>query len=166
LRVPLEDYLRREMTKVYSLVAEVPFTPLDVDLNLLARGEWDTAKDRFRVWSLPRTEGQNEPSCYVTIRKFDPRQGVLVYAHLLMNPGAGVGEDGRPFTVQILSNDDVRARAILGVFLGAPPAFHRRAEITLIEGRWRADPETVVSFAANVRATAVSQGGPGGEVTA
>ncbi len=31
-----------------------------------------------------------------------------------------------------------------------PPIFHKRSEITLLERRWRTDPETVARFAANV----------------
>jgi hypothetical protein len=71
-------------------------------------------------------------------------------------------EEGRPyFTIGILSNDDIRARAVLGVFLGVPPIFHKRLEITLIEGRWRTDSLTVMRFVANVHSAAASQGGLG-----
>jgi hypothetical protein len=96
------------------LVAVIPFSPVDIDLNLLAKGEWDALKDRLRVWFLPRTEGQSDnPSCYVMIRKFDQQQAVLVCAHVVMNLRPGVGRDGQPyFTVRILSNDDIGARAI------------------------------------------------------
>ena len=164
MRVQLEGYLRGETMRVYSLVASVPFSPIDVDLNLLTRGEWDGSKDRLRVWFLPATEGQNDrPTCYVMIRKLDQRQGVLLCVHIVMNLGTGVGkEGGRPyFTIGILSNDDIRARAILGVFLGVPPIFHKRSEITLIEGRWRTDSATVMRFVANVHSTVASQGDPG-----
>ena len=164
MRVQLEGYLRGEMTRVYSLVAVVPFSPVDVDLNLLARGEWDASKDRLRIWFLPATEGQNDkPSGYVMIRKFDQGQGILVCAHIVMNLGGGSAKDGQPyFTIGILSNDDIRARAVLGVFLGVPPIFHKRSEITLIEGKWRTDPATVMRFAANVHSAVGSQGSPGG----
>jgi hypothetical protein len=163
LRVQLEGYLRGETMRVYSLVASVPFSPVDVDLNLLARGEWDASKDRLRVWFLPATEGKNErPACYVMIRKLDQRQGVLVYVHIVMNLDTGEGRKGQPyFTIGILSNDDIRARAILGVFLGIPPIFHKRSEITLIEGRWRTDSATVMRFVANVHSTVASQSDSG-----
>lgn len=164
LRVQLEGYLRGETSRVYSLVASVPFSPVDVDLNLLARSEWDASKDRLRVWFLPAIEGQNDkPSGYLMIRKLDQRQGVLVCVHVVMNLGAGAAKDGQPyFTIGILSNDDIRARAILGIFLGVPPIFHKRSEISLIEGKWRADLATVMRFAANVHSAVASQGGPGG----
>jgi hypothetical protein len=151
LRMLLEGYLRGEtMTKVYSLVAAVPFSPVDVDLNILARGEWDAVKDRMRIWFLPRTDGPNDkPSCYVMIRKFDQRQAVLVCVHIVMNLDVGEEGDQPLFTIGILSNDDIRARAVLGVFLGVPPIFHRRSEITLIEGKWRDDPGAVMRYAAN-----------------
>jgi hypothetical protein len=69
------------------------------------------------------------------IRKLDQRQGVLVYVHIVMNLGTGEGKEGQPyFTIGVLSDDDIRARAVLGVFLGVPPIFHKRSEITLIEG--------------------------------
>jgi len=166
LRVPLESYLGREIGRVYSLVAAVPFSPVDVDLNVLARGEWDALTDRFRVWFLPKTEGQNDKtSCYVMIRKFDRQQAVLVCVHVVANLEAGEGGNGqRYFTLGILSNDDIRARAILGTFLGVPPIFHRRSEITLIERKWRADPATVARFASNVYSTVAAKGGQGGEV--
>ena len=164
LRVPLESYLGREIGRVYSLVATIPFSPVDVDLNVLARGEWDALTDRFRVWFLPKTEGQNDKtSCYVMIRKFDQEQAVLVCVHIVANLEAGEGGSGqRYFTLGILSNDDIRARAILGIFLGVPPIFHRRSEITLIERKWRADPATVARFASNVYSTVAAKAGQGG----
>jgi hypothetical protein len=163
MRVPLEGYLRGETKKVYSLVAAVPFAPVDIDLNLLARGEWDALSDRMRVWFLPRTEGQNDKaSCYVMLRKFDPKQEVLVCAHVVANLDAGAGQDF--FTIGILSNDDVRARATLGVFLGVPPIFHKRSEVSLVEAKWRAEPEAVMRFAANVYSVLTSQMNPEGKV--
>jgi hypothetical protein len=166
LRVPLESYLGRELPSVYSLVAAVPFSPVDVDLNVLARGEWDALTDRFRVWFLPKVEGQNDKSsCYVMIRKFDQQQAVLVCVHIVANLEAGEGRDvQRYFTLGILSNDDIRARAILGIFLGVPPIFHRRSEITLIERKWRTDPATAARFAANVYSTVSAKTGHGGEM--
>jgi len=166
LRVPLESYLGRELPSVYSLVAAVPFSPVDVDLNVLARGEWDALTDRFRVWFLPKAEGQNDKSsCYVMIRKFHQQQAVLVCVHIVANLEADEGRDGqRYFTLGILSNDDIRARAILGIFLGVPPIFHRRSEITLIERKWRVDPATVARFAANVHSTVNAKTVAGGEV--
>jgi len=166
LRVSLESYLGRETGNVYSLVAAIPFSPVDVDLNVLARGEWDALTDRFRIWFLPKTEGQSDKtSCYVMIRKFDRQQSVLVCVHIVANLEVGEGGDGqRYFTLGILSNDDIRARAILGIFLGVPPIFHRRSEIRLIERKWRADPATVARFAANVYSTVTAKAGPGGEV--
>jgi hypothetical protein len=72
-----------------------------------------------------------------------------------MNLGIGTTTttttSGQPyFTIGILSNDDVRARAVLGIFLGIPPIFHKRSEITLIEGKWRTDSGAVMRFAPNV----------------
>ncbi len=166
MRVPLESYLGREIGRVYSLVAGIPFSPVDVDLNVLARGEWNALTDRFRVWLLPKTEGQNDKmSCYVMIRKLDQQQAVLVCVHVVANLEAGGGGNvQRYFTLGILSNDDIRARAILGTFLGVPPIFHRRSEITLIERKWRADPATVARFASNVYSTVAAKAGQGGEV--
>jgi len=72
--------------KVYSLVVAVPFSPLDIDLGHLARGEWNALTDRFRVWILPKEgESDSQPACYVMIRKFDPRDGVLLYGHVVSN---------------------------------------------------------------------------------
>jgi hypothetical protein len=166
VRVQLEGYLGRELPGVYSLVAAIPFAPVDVDLNVLARGEWDALTDRFRFWFLPKTEGKDgETSCYVMIRKFDPQQGVLVCVHIVANLEAGEGTDvQRYFTLGILSNDDIRARAVLGIFLGVPPIFHKRSEVTLIEKKWRTDSGTVARFAANVYATVSAMAGRGGEV--
>lgn len=166
MRVPLEGYLNGETTRVFSLVMAVPFSPVDIDLNLLARGEWDALKDRLRVWFLPKTEGQNDkPSCYVMIRKFDSQQAVLVCVHIVMNLDSGTGRDTQPyFKVGILSNDDIRARAILGIFLGVPPIFHKRTEVTLIESKWRDDPATVMRFAANAHSAVTAQDRPGGAV--
>jgi len=147
------------------LVAALPFSPVDVDLNILARGEWDALKDRLRIWFLPRSDGQNDrTSCYVMIRKFDRRQAVLVCVHIVMNLEVG-GKDGQPlFTIGILSNDDIRARAVLGVFLGVPPIFHKRSEITLIEGKWRGDPGAVMRYAANAYSVLTPRADPGGRV--
>jgi hypothetical protein len=65
--------------------------------------------------------------------------------------------------VGILSNDDIRARATLGVILGIPPVFHRRSEIKLVERKWRTDPETVMRFTANVLSAVTAKSGPGGD---
>lgn len=145
--------------KVYSLVAAVQFSPVDIDLNLLARGEWDATCDRMRVWFLPKTERQGDKmSCYVMIRKFDRKQQALVCVHIVPNLGAGEGDDF--FTIGILSNDDVRAKAVLGVFLGVPPIFHERAEIALMEDMWRTEPDPVMRFAANVHSAVASMSRP------
>ncbi|HKT22146.1 MAG TPA: hypothetical protein VJR06_06025, partial [Nitrososphaerales archaeon] len=98
---------------MFSLVARVPFSPLDIDLGHLARGEWNTPVDRFRVWYLPGGESGDEPTCYVMVRKFDPRDGVLICGHLVVNLGKKLAKDGWSFTIGILSNDEVRARAML-----------------------------------------------------
>ena len=151
MRVPLQAYVRGEGAKVYSLVVGVPFSPLDIDLGSLARGEWNASTDRFRIWHLP-SEGEGKPSvCYVMVRKFDPKDGVVVYGHMVVNASATSGaEGGRSFTVGIMSNDEVRARVMLNSFLDIPPSFHRRSELRLIEKRWRGDPEAVLRFLANV----------------
>jgi hypothetical protein len=164
LRVSLDDYFLGAATKVYSLVASVPFSPVDIDLNILARGEWDSLKDRVRVWFIPSGPENEKPSCYVMIRKLDPQQDVLVCVHIVMNLGVSA-DDGQPyFTVGILSNDDVRARATLGVFVGVPPIFHKRSEVRLKEAKWRTDSDTVMRFAANAYSAATAGIGPGGEV--
>ncbi len=78
MRVPLSVY-QRGKAKVYSLVARVPFTPVDLDIGLLARGEWDALRDRFRLWFIPRIEGRNDkPLCHFTVRKFDREGDVLL----------------------------------------------------------------------------------------
>jgi hypothetical protein len=147
------------------LVASIPFSPVDIDLNLLARGEWDASKDRMRVWFLPATEGQDDKqSGYVMIRKFDQEQGILVCVHIVMNL-AIEAKAGQPyFTIGILSNDDVRARAVLGTFFGIPPIFHKRSEVSLVEAKWRTESEAVMRFAANVYSVLTSQRGPEGKV--
>jgi len=160
LRVPLESYLSMKGAKVYSLVVGVPFSPLDIDLGHLARGEWNALTDRFRVWFFPKDGGDSQPMCYVMIRKFDPGVGVLLYGHLVINtdvkPGA---EDSRNFTIGIMSNDDVRARFMLNSMLDIPPSFHRRSEVRLVERRWRSDPNAVMRFLANIH-SAITQMAP------
>jgi hypothetical protein len=151
LRVPLGAYLGGQGTKVYSLVADVPFSPLDIDIAYLARGEWNPLCDRFRVWHLPDEDGGGPPVCYVMVRKFDPKEGVIVYGHIVVDNGQKArGGDGRSFAVGILSNDEVRARVMLNSILDIPPSFHRRSELRMVEKRWRSDPEAVMRFLANV----------------
>jgi hypothetical protein len=167
LRVPLESYLAMNGAKVYSLVAEIPFSPLDFDLGHLARGEWNSLTDRFRLWYLPK-EGKNAgpPVCYLMIRKFDMREGVLVYGHVVVNIPEDWGfETETSFTMGILSNDEIRARSMLSSALDIPPSFHRRSEVRLVERRWRADPEAVMRFLANVDSAMARQNpDPGGRV--
>jgi hypothetical protein len=167
LRVPLEAYLSMNGAKVYSLVAGVPFSPLDIDLGHLARGEWNALCDRFRVWFLPKEEGRDsQPTCYVMIRKFDLQNKVLLYGHIIINT------DEKPnvanlnsFTVGIMSNDEVRARFMLNSVLDIPPSFHRRSEVRLIEGRWRSDPDAVMRFLANIHSALTHLApNPGGKV--
>lgn len=167
MRVPLETYLRGAEAKVYSLVVGIPFSPLDIDLGHLARGEWNALTDRFRVWCLPREEGpEGQPACYVMVRKLDSRDGVLLYGHVVINTEGKVGDDGRrSFTVGIMSNDEVRARAMLNSMLEIPPSFHRRSEVRLVERRWRSDPEVVMRFLANIH-SALAQQAPDGRVYA
>ena len=137
--------------KVYSLVVGVPFSPLDVDLGHLARGEWNALTDRFRIWFLHGEGRGGSPVCYVMIRKFDPADGVLVYGHVVINTDErGDSEDKRSFTIGIMSNDEIRARSMLNSMLDIPPSFHRRSEVRLIERRWRSDPNAVMRFLANI----------------
>jgi len=152
LRIPLEAYLSMKGAKVYSLVVDVPFSPLDIDLGHLARGEWNALTDRFRVWFLPKEGGSaGQPTCYVMIRKFDPQVGVLLYGHIVINTDEKAGvESSRSFTIGIMSNDEVRARFMLNSILDIPPSFHRRSEVRIIERRWRSDPDAVMRFLANV----------------
>lgn len=161
MRVPLQAYLRGPGAKVYSLVVGVPFSPLDIDLGYLARGEWNALTDRFRVWYLPDEDGAGGPPvCYVMVRKFDPKEGVIVYGHMVVNTDAKAqGGNGCSFTVGIMSNDEVRARVMLNSILDIPPSFHRRSELQMIEKKWRSDPEAVMRFLANVH-SATSQSAP------
>lgn len=139
------------------MVVDAPFSPLDIDLGHLARGEWNPMVDRFRVWYLQNEDGKGEPTCYVMVRKFDPQEGVLVCGHLVVNLDREEPAGGAcAFTVGILSNDEVRARAMLNSLLDIPPSFHRRREMKLVEKRWRNDPETVMRFLANVHSTITS----------
>ncbi len=167
MRVPLEAYLRMDGAKVYSLVAAVPFSPIDIDLDRLARGEWNALTDRFRLWYLP-SEGEDDghPACYVMIRKFDAQDGVLLYGHVVVNLEQKMGaENPMSFTVGIMSNDEIRARSMLNSMLEIPPSFHKRSEVGLLEHRWRSDPDAVMRFLANIHSTMSQQPpGPGGKV--
>ena len=167
MRVPLDSYFSVDGTKVYSLVAEVPFSPLDVDLGHLARGEWNPLTDRFRLWYLPPENGADgHPVCYLMVRKFDPRDGVIVYGHVVVNiEGGAEAEAQRNFTIGILSNDEVRARLMLNSTLDIPPSFHRRSEVRLVERKWRSDPDAVMRFLANVHSVFAHQApDPSGKV--
>jgi hypothetical protein len=163
LRVPLETYLQGADARVYSFVVAIPYSPLDIDLGRLARGEWNALTDRFRIWYLPPDGGQTQPVCYVMVRKFDPQEGVIVYGHLVVNTETKAGtEDQRNFTVGIMSNDDIRARSALNSMLEIPPSFHRRREVRVVERRWRSDPEAVMRFLANIH-SAMAQLSPSGK---
>ena len=166
MRVPLESYLTVDGAKVYSLVAEVPFSPLDIDIGHLARGKWNSLTDRFRLWYLPREDGEGgRQTCYLMIRKFDPQAGVLLYGHVVVNIQDGDGAGPKSFTMGVLSNDEIRARSMLSSTLEIPPSFHRRSEIRLTEHRWRNDPEAVMRFLANIHSVMASQApAPGGKV--
>lgn len=169
MRVPLDEYLRGPTAKVYSLVVGVPFSPLDIDLGYLARGEWNAVTDRFRVWYLPNDDGADgPPACYVMVRKFDPKDGVVVYGHMVVNTEAKAsGDSGWSFTVGIMSNDEVRASVMLNSILDIPPSFHERRELRTIEKKWRSDPEAVMRFRANVHsAMANLASSPDGKVYA
>ena len=161
MRVPLDAYLSMKGAKVYSLVVGIPFSPLDIDLGHLARGEWNALTDRFRVWLLLKEEGsESQPTCYVIIRKLDPQVGVLLYGHIVINTAEKpVVENALSFSAGIMSNDDVGARFMLNSVLDIPPSFHRRSEVTLMERRWRSDPDAVMRIVANVD-SAVTQMAP------
>lgn len=91
------------------------------------------------------------------IRKLDQQQGILFCVHVVMNLGA-FPKDGQPcFTIGILSDDDVRARVVLGVFLVVPPIFHKRSEVTLKESKWRTDPGSAMRYLANVHSAMAAQ---------
>jgi len=166
LRIPLDSYLAKDGARVYSLVAAAPFSPLDLDLGRLARGEWNALTDRFRIWNLPQAGEGGHPVCYVMVRKLDQHDGVVLYGHVVLNTVFKPDSpDPRSFTIGILSNDEVRARSMLNSMLDIPPAFHRRKELTLLEHRWRGDPEAVMRFLANVHsALANLVPGPSGKV--
>ena len=161
MRVPIERYLDGTASRVYSYVVAVPFSPIDLDLGRLARGEWNASSDRFRVWHMPGDARKGLPQlCYVIVRKFDPQAGVLTFLHIVVNLDAQGEDSSRNFTIGVLSNDDVRSRAALGAVIGIPPAFHRRSELLVIERRWRTDASAVLRFAANAQ-SAMSKPGPG-----
>ncbi len=162
MRVPLSAY-GPGTGRVYSLVASVPFTPVDFDIGRLARGEWDALTDRFRLWFIPRIEGRDDrPLCHLSVRKFDREADVLVFMHVAPRLDVSLkdGSEQEHFVVGVLCNDDVRARSAIGTLLDIPPAFHRRREVKLIERRWRSDPRAVMFFLANVHsATSASEDG-------
>ncbi|HUK80648.1 MAG TPA: hypothetical protein VLU91_08315 [Nitrososphaerales archaeon] len=164
MRVPLEAYLRGPGSKVYSLVVGVPFSPIDIDLGRLTRGQWNPLTDRFRVWYLPEDVGPDSRSVYyLMVRKFDPRDGVLLYAHVVASAqGEEEAQTKWTFTVGIMSNDDVKARSMLNSMLDLPPSFHRRSEVRPVERRWRGDPDAVMRFMANIHST-MAQMTPGGK---
>lgn len=166
LRVPLESYLQGTTAKVYSLVVQVPFSPLDFDLGHLARGEWNSFIDRFRVWYLPDEGRDGPPVCYVMVRKFDPKDRIIVYAHMVVNSKERApGEREWNFTVGIMSNDEVRARVMLNSIIDIPPAFHRRSELRIVEKRWRSDPDATMRFLANVHSVMANMApSPSGKV--
>lgn len=166
MRIPIERYLEGHGAKVFSLVVGVPFSPLDIDLGHLARGEWNVLVDRFRVWYLPGESGDGGAVCYLMVRKFDPQDGVLVCGHMVVNLDRTKGaKDGCSFTVGLLSNDEVKARSMLNSFLDIPPSFHRRSELKVVERRWRQDAGVVMRFTANVHSTIMnSTPDPGGKV--
>lgn len=142
--------------KVYSLVVGLPFSPLDFDLGRLARGEWNASVDRFRLWYLPSESDAESPQCYLMVRKLDPRDGVLLYCHAVVNLS---GDGSSNFDLGIMSNDEVRANAMLRSVLGVPPSYHRRKHVRVIEDRWRGDKATVMRFLANVH-SALASGNP------
>jgi len=84
------------------------------------------------------------------IRKLDPHDMILVYAHLVFNIAKPDSAGDSTFTLGILSNDDVRARAALNSLLDIPPSFHRRNEVRILEKKWRDDGNAVMRFTANV----------------
>jgi hypothetical protein len=150
VRVPLRAFFSGVRPRVYSIVARVPYAPIDIDLGRLARGEWNALTDRFRLWYLPG-DGPTGRTCYVMVRKLDWRNEVMTYAHLLVNLEFEIGGgDASMFTAGVMSNDDVRARSTLNAILDIPPSFHRRSELMLVEHRWRNDPNAVCRFTANV----------------
>jgi hypothetical protein len=166
MRIPLESYLQGRTSKVFSLVAEVPFSPLDIDLGHLARGEWNAQADRFRVWYVPSEKVDGDQTCYVMVRKFDPEDGVLICGHFVVNlRGAKAARSGFSFTVGILSNDDIRARAMLNSLLDIPPSYHKRNELRVVERKWRDDSDAVLRFLANVHSALMNAvPDPGGRV--
>lgn len=166
LRVPLASYLEGRPVSVYSLVATIPFSPLDVDLSRLSRGEWNPETDRFRIWYMPsEAAGDGQPVCYVMVRKFDQKDGVVVYAHFVINMSDKSDGKQKLFTVGVLSNDDVRARSLVNSLLEIPPSFHRRSEVKLIEKKWRSDPDPKLRFVANLQSALVgAQPNPSGIV--
>ena len=158
MRVPIGKYLDGERTRVYSYVVAVPFSPIDIDITHLTRGEWNAAADRFRLWYMPGDGAAGSQLCYLVVRKFDPRTEVLVYMHIVVSLNAEGGA-GRPsFMMGVLSNDDVRSKAALNAIVGIPPVFHRRTELRVVEHRWRTDPEAVLRFTANAHSVLAGVG--------
>ncbi len=100
------------------------------------------------------------------VRKFDPKDGILLYGHMVVNTDRKLETNGPlSFTVGIMSNDEVRARSMLNSVLDIPPAFHRRNEVRLLEHRWRSDPEAIIRFMANIHSTLTQLApDPGGKV--
>ena len=70
-------------------------------------------------------------------------------------------EDGVEVTSSWLPH---RKDCVVGIFLGVPPIFHHRFEITLTEAKWRADSATVIRFATNDYSALSREENPGGKV--
>ncbi len=134
-----------KVTVVYSLTATPSFSPIDINVEFLAKDGWSASGDRLR-FHIPhgKSPPPSNPMAAVIaatkpnllIRRYDREEDCLAAIRIHL--------DG---VIAILSNDpDFAKRYLRRVFLEMPPSFHSEDELE-IKDEWVTEPFTVAMFA-------------------
>jgi hypothetical protein len=134
--------------RVYDLTAAAHFTPIDINVDYLAKAGWSPSTDHFRFLidpaavplpgDLPSVAGGGD-FLNLLIRRYDQEQDCLAVIHVFPNG-----------LITILSNDSAFAKQCLqGLFVNVPPSFHSTACLT-IKAAWVTDSYAVSYFSGMV----------------
>jgi hypothetical protein len=146
--VKLTDYAENAKgTAVHSLTATPSFSPIDINVEFLAKDGWSVSGDRLRFHIPPAANlppGHAMAAVLATkphllIRRYDREEDCLAAIRVQLDA-----------VTNILSNDPAFAtRYLRRVFLEMPPSFHGEDTLTVKE-EWVTEPTTVAMFSGMV----------------
>ncbi len=130
--ISLEDYFdNKPPQKVYRVIAEPDFSPLDFNLEFLKRSGWSLSADRFRFHTQQAAPPEEANALvkfmalrppHLLIRRLNKEEDYFVAISIFV--------DGK---IEALGNDsDMLIHFITGIFTEFPPAFKEVGDFSIV----------------------------------